>query len=552
MRSRWYSFLVAGYVLVSCSPSEPQTGSQTNWIRSCEVSAECGVLSCICGACTRPCDDDDGCSDLEGASCVPATDPGAVAACGGEQYPSAGLCLQRCDNESCGDSATCVAGVCSPTVAPTAEVAIDVTVTFQTLVGFGASLAYVEDAIVAHPAKSELFDLMFEDSGIDVVRMRNRFEGDNAAELAATSEILAAAAERLGRAPTTFLTEGSPPAALKANGSRVCAGEVDTCTLVRLAGGEFDYPGLAEHWRASLQAHSEAGIAIDYLSIQNNPNFVPPESAPQDACHFLPIEGTEIVSVDGADVEVEYPGFSQALAAVRQALADLPDVPLIAAPEVSGVGALPDYAAALDPGSVDVLALHLYDMDPAAVDAGLLEDAATFAQEFERALFQTEMQANGFDTAVLMQSALTLGGVSTYLQNDFVASEAVEGGDPRALISLQADSFQAEATFHAIRHFARFTDPGWVRVDASVEVSDIRVSAWLSPDQEALTVVLLNAGTDEQSVKLDFTTAVAFQRSELTRTTFDGSERSVTLGALPSDDVVALPPHAMVTVALEN
>jgi glucuronoarabinoxylan endo-1,4-beta-xylanase len=556
---RWAYSILAGALCfgggsgaLSCSPSEPQTGSQTNWMRACEVSAECGVLSCICNACTRPCDDDSGCSDLEGASCIPASEAGAIAACGGQEYPSAGLCMQRCDDEeSCGDSATCVAGVCSPNAVPTADARIDLAVRFQTLVGFGASLAYLEDVIVSHPEKNALFDLMFEDSGIDVVRMRNRFEGDNVADLAAASEILTAAAERLGRAPTTLITEGSPPAALKANGSKVCAGDADVCTLARLDGGEFDYAGLAAHWRASLEAHAEAGIAIDYLSIQNNPDYLPSESQPQDACHFLPVEGTETVSVGGVDTEVAYPGFVEALAAVREAIADLADVPSITAPDVSEVGALPAYVGVLDPASVDALALHLYDLDPDAVSGGLLQDALALAQDFQRPLFQTEMQGNGLDTAILMQSALTLASVSTYLQNDFVGPILSEG-DFGALISLQADSFQAEAPFHALRHLAFFTDPGWVRVDASVDVDEVLISAWLSPDEDALSVVVLNSGTTEHNVQLDLGADASFDSSEITRTTFDGMERSATLGPLGLDGVIALPAHALVTVALER
>ena len=51
----------------------------------------------------------------------------------------------------------------------------------------------------------------------------NRFEGDNQEALSTSSEIVEAATTRLGRAPTLFMTSGSPPAALKANGDRYCS-----------------------------------------------------------------------------------------------------------------------------------------------------------------------------------------------------------------------------------------------------------------------------------------------------------------------------------------
>ena len=550
----WVLWVTAGFSSVglwvaACAPSEPQTGSQTNWLRTCDATAECGPLSCICGACTQPCDDDLGCSTLEGASCVAAEEAGAVAVCGGVQSPTAGLCLPRCDEEACGPGFACVADVCTPLAEATASVAIDSSVRYQTLIGFGASLAYTEDEIVAHPQKADLFDAMFSQSGIDVVRMRNRFEGDNAGDLAATSEILAAASERIGRRPTTFITEGSPPSFLKQNDSRVCDGNLDTCTLIRLDSGEFDYPGFANHWRTSLEAHAAAGIPLDYLSIQNNPNWVPPESDPADACRFLPTEGTTSVLVDGVETQFEYPGFVEALDAVLAAIVDLAEPPRLAVPEVTGIGSLAEYAAALDPADVDAVAHHLYGMDPSAVDEELLESAATVAADFERPLFQTEMRASGMDTAIFMQSALTLSGAAVYLQNDFAASKSREGGDDQALISLEEGTFVLEDPFHAMRHFAYFTDPGWVRIEAAVDREGVLVSAWLSPDEDALSVVLVNAGTTRQDVALEFMGDDDFTGAEVTRTTFDGLERSTALGELPDERSLELPARSIVTVA---
>ena len=551
MRRFLFVFLGCSWLsgaVVGCAPGEPLTGSQTNWIKACEVSADCGALSCICSTFTRPCDDDAGCADLEGASCVPAVEDGAVAVCGGERFPSAGLCLARCDGDSCGDGLACIAGVCSGSVDATVEVSVDLGVRFQTLVGFGASIAYAEDAITGHPEKEALFDLMFEDLGVDIVRMRNRFDGDNQAELEAMAEILAAAADRLGHAPTTLITEGSPPAELKANGARVCDGNAD-CTLAQLPSGEFDYAGLANHWRTSLEAHAAVGITIDYLSVQNNPNWLPPESEPTDACHFLPVEGTETVLVDGTETEVPYAGFAEALAATLAAIGDLPTVPKIIAPEVTGPAALEEYVSALEPSDIGALGYHLYDVDPSAIDRDALASVGALGQDLELPVFQTEMQADGFSTALLMQAALTDGGASTYLQNDFVGT--AEGSNPNALISLDADSFEAESTFHAMRHFTRFTDPGWVRVEAAVDAEEVLASAWLSEDESELSIVLVNAAATEQSVRLELGSE-EFSSSEVTRTAFDGVERSVTLGPLPASALLDLPAHAMVTVAFER
>ena len=53
---------------------------------------------------------------------------------------------------------------------------IDPAARYQTLVGFGASLAYADDVIVARSDKDALYDLLFADSGLDALRLRNRYD----------------------------------------------------------------------------------------------------------------------------------------------------------------------------------------------------------------------------------------------------------------------------------------------------------------------------------------------------------------------------------------
>jgi glucuronoarabinoxylan endo-1,4-beta-xylanase len=540
-------------LLVACDPSSgPRTGSQTNWLRACRVDTECDELRCLCGVCTRSCDAEASCEDLAGASCIPAEDPGAIALCSGNRPSSPGLCLPRCEPEACADGAACVAGVCSPIPEATLRVTIDTSTRHQTLVGFGATLGYVGNEIVQHPRQSELYDAMFAESGFDVLRLQNSYEDDNQDQLTVANRILEAATERVGSGLTTLLTSGSPPAALKANGSRECSANPDTCTLVQLADGSFDYAGFAAYWRASLEAYASAGIVPDYIGIQKNPNWSPPESEDAiESCIFLPTEGTATVSVDGSDVEVEYPGFAQGLEAVLAEFDGLASMPMIAAPEVSSYELVAEYAASLDFSGVDAIAHHMYGTDPAAVDTTALAALGELAQEYQRPLLQTEMRAEGFDTAMLMHYVLAVEGASAYLQNDFVASTSAADGDPMALISLATEEFTLEAPYHAMRHYALHTDPDWVRVAATADAEDLLASAWLSPDEDALTVVLVNAGQTELATELDLgeELSATMTSSEVTRTVFDGAERSAELGALCAEGIVQVPGHAILTVA---
>ena len=550
---------------LSCGPdhttSVMKTGSQTNWLRLCESNAECGDLECVCGVCSSECESDTQCADLAGASCVAASDPGTVAVCGGKPPPSS-LCLTRCEGESGRNGEHCTAGVLTPAPEPDVRVSVNPDVRYQTLVGVGASLAYAEDEIATHPRREALFDVMFSDSGFEAVRFRNRYASEDDDDLQPTRSILDAAEQRLGGRPVLFMTSATPPAELKANESRGCTGDPDTCTLRLAPGGGFDYASLATYWSASLDAHAEAGIVPDYVSIQNDPDWVPDASTFAEACRFLPEEGEMVVPRDGRPMQVAYPGYREALAAVRDAFAALPNAPALVAPETTGIELVGEYVEPLEPASYDALAYHLYGTEIDSIDPAAFERVRDIGERSGLPIFQTEMRADGLTTAVLIHHSMTTAGASVYLQNDFAASASAPEGDPHALIALTSEGFETQGPYHALRHYARYTERGWVRVEAGLDAPSgganaddataLLSSAWLSTDGTELTLVLVNPGTETLDVLLELPPALLAEAasSVVERTVFEGVERSAPLGPLPTDGIVSLPAGAVLTVSL--
>jgi hypothetical protein len=224
-------------------------------------------------------------------------------------------------------------------------------------------------------------------------------------------------------------------------------------------------------------------------------------------------------------------------------------VPLLAAPEVSGLGQVERYAAALDTVAVDALALHLYGQDPADVDVAALEAARAVATRLDRPLLQTEMQADGFATAVLMHYALTAGGAAAYLQNDLASwgSEVAE----HAVVHLGSDGVERLGPYYALMHFAKHTDPGWVRVGAISNTAGLLSSAWLSPDESALTVVMINRGEDDLDAELVLSEPLSarFRSTKLERTVFESTERFADLGALSAAGVANVPAGSILTIS---
>lgn len=540
--------LVVGPLLAACGPlGGPRTDSQTNWVQACTDAADCGRLDCVCGVCTQACASDDECGSLRGASCALATEVGVIARCGGQAPPAAGLCLARCEPEACAEGQACVAGICGPTLEPTERVVVDLSVRHQALLGFGATVAYNEAEILGHARRDALFAAMFAELGLDVLRLRNRFGHVGDDQLDTAGALVEAAATGLGRPPALLLSSWSPPAALKANGTLECRGDFSTCTLARTETGGFDYAGFAEYWRAALAAYAAVGVVPDAIGLQNNPDFIPSATTPGEGCRFLPVEGTTTAMVDGAVVTLEYPGLAEAQAAVVEALAELDAPPPILAPETASAAMVAEFLAPLDLGPVGTITHHLYGMDAAAIDVRTLSALGELARSLERPLLQTEMMADGYSTALLVHHTLVTAGAGGYLQ----AVLAGPVGSPGTLITLELTDFALADPYHALRHYAHATDPDWIRVDAVADSAAVLVSAWLSPGEEALTVVLVNADATPREVALelgDFAGASAM----VSRTVFFGLERSAELGELGPAGAVSLPGNAIVTVALRR
>lgn len=257
-----------------------------------------------------------------------------------------------------------------PSTEPTVSGPVDVDVTvnveqrFQTLVGFGASQVYYVDWLTLHPNKDELYDVIFGDLGLDVLRIGNWYQARDMQDpqILNTIELVQRAEQSLGRFPEISMTSWSPPADLKSNGEVANGG-----TLVQ-RDGAYAYDEFADWWLESVSAYRAAGVPVSYVGIQNEPDF----TAAYDSARFSAGEG-------------QFAGYGEALAAVRQRVATLDAPPALIGPEVIGlnVANITSYLDNLDRNDLDVVAHHLYSGgDPNVPDSfngGMAQMAAVAA-----------------------------------------------------------------------------------------------------------------------------------------------------------------------------
>jgi len=444
------------------------------------------------------------------------------------------------------------------------SVEIDTTLPHQTLVGFGAATAY--QPYLLSGRSDDIYKVLFVDSGLDILRLGNWFQnqGQNTTPDSAFSDQIAvqivqkATAARGGVPPKILMSGWTPPAYLKSTGlTKAGYGNTTTPpgTLIQ-KNGAYAYADYADWWVRSLQAYAAQGIVPDYVSIQNEPDFYTPN---WETCVWGTIEGATVAGVPGA-------GYGKALDAVYNAIqaAGLASPPVLLGPETTGFtdNIVQRYVNGLNPAQIGAVAHHLYGVqgNNPAPDSfnGAMGDVARTAARLGLPTFMTEYSPDAptmFDTALLISNAMTVENASAYIYWELIWNDA---NPQTGLVSVPgfgntspSSAYTINDIYYALVHFARWTDPGWVRVDTKVNASSVRASAYLSPDGANLTLVLLNADSREHFVTVN-SGAFAYGTLAVYRTSdgdgASGNSERATAVALEADGTVALPPRSVATV----
>jgi hypothetical protein len=78
----------------ACKENHDGGDTQTNWLKSCTSSDECGAFECLCGRCTQSCQTDADCEVTPvSTTCQAASSQAAQTFCGGEA-PLSGICIE--------------------------------------------------------------------------------------------------------------------------------------------------------------------------------------------------------------------------------------------------------------------------------------------------------------------------------------------------------------------------------------------------------------------------------------------------------------------------
>jgi len=373
-----------------------------------------------------------------------------------------------------------------------ASVSLDWATRYQTIEGLGGAICFYNGWFTAHPYKKEIFDYAFSGLNLSMLRIGNWWRGVNGQDTA-TYEIVAAANQRLGRPVPILMTSWSPPAYRKSNGEVGHGG-----TLIQV-NGAYDYDGFANYWRDSLQDYIARGVNPTWIGIQNEPDW----TADYDSCRFNPSE----VPVNGES----YASFALAQDAVYQKLqATMANPPKLLGPECVGLygnaAGLRNYMAQMNPNTFYGIAHHLYggstDGTPDGYNSAfttVLNSSNTLFPGKPR--FMTEFgDIKGLvPCANLIHNSLVVEQVSGYNHWSLIWPGdigLVEIEFPWGSSSWTSPKgYWLNPSYWSMKHYSYYIQPGFRRIKAGSNNSDVLASAYLSPDDKRLVSVLINRST---------------------------------------------------------
>lgn len=411
---------------------------------------------------------------------------------------------------------------------------------YQEMVGFGAALSWYSAWPFYGSKSAEIMDIMFQDLGIDILRLKNwyypqGYPNNTAPQNMAEQDSFNAAKWYFDAAKAAnpnikvLLSSWTPPEYLKSNSNLVGG------TLASDGSG-FMYDEFAQYW---VDVLDNLGWYPDYLSFQNEPGYV----ATWESCAWRPTEA------DGL------PGYDQASEAIWNAIQGRPQIPMMIGPEVENIGqagwdsslnSFREFATPLKTQPwIGAYAYHIYDIYNSSQIDGSISRLNMVRDEFgDRPNFMTEYSKEDFDwidSAVVIHNTVVEANASAY-----VYWKLLWNASPDTMIAVTSSGdYAVMPHYYTIKHFSKHVDKGYRRIGISGGDGFVKASAYLRPDGKSATVVVINRGTLERSVVLGAgasggTIATAYQSSEGGYYADLGSVSLSTPLSLPGESITTL------------
>ena len=381
--------------------------------------------------------------------------------------------------------------------ATTPPVTVNLGAARQEIDGFGASSAwYAEDLMrTPEPARTQIVDLLFAQSGAGLSILRNRVPFELSASAGTYNWSADQGArwlmgEAKERGTSRFMsTPWTPPKYMKTNGSEFNGGSLKTTS----------YQAYADYLSRYLREYKNTyGLNIYAISIQNEPELV----TEYESCIWTPAQFKTFIrdyltptfardgvttKVMAAESNLWYEGM------VQDTLKD-----------------------ANARNGLHIVGAHPYFAGNRTGNSGY--DVFPYTKKYGKQLWATEVSkgtsddiTDGLFWAKLIHKQMTVPESNAFLFWWGASLKEASAGEDLITFNATSGQYQVHRRLWAMANFSRFIRPGYRRVDTTADpTATVHVSAYKSATSDKLVMVAINDGTAPVAVPMNlykFTTA---------------------------------------------
>ncbi|MGK7391032.1 MAG: hypothetical protein ACNS60_11805 [Candidatus Cyclobacteriaceae bacterium M2_1C_046] len=410
---------------------------------------------------------------------------------------------------SCSDDDTPIP---PPVVEPEGDsIVVNTSVSYQEMIGFGGALTWYSDRVYSSSKKEEIYQLMFEDLGLDILRLKNWYYPENYPVNKSPDNMLTTGDEIMFNATNEFyakakeynpeievlLSAWGPPPSLKSND------HLREGTLKRDDEG-YMYAEYAQWW---VDALDHITFDPEYISIQNEPSYTNPGWT---TCMWRPTETTTNA------------GYESAFDSVYNRIKDRPQAPVMIGPESENISAFINFAPVVkDKDYCPIYAWHPYNFNESTSMSTITSSLRSMYSNFSnKPNIMTEYSTlSWFKTARFIQQTLIESHTSAYIYWELMWGN-LETKDQAMIYMNSSGEYTVNPFFHLIKHYAKYIDKGYKRVDVTSSQESMEISGFINPAGDQLTLILINSAgsaSEQFEVKVkdhEFTLVHAFQSRE--------------------------------------
>lgn len=417
-------------------------------------------------------------------------------------------------------------------------IVVDPAIIKQEMIGFGGGLTWYANWMTQSSRKAEIADLIFSDLGIDIIRFKNWYYPDNYPAVKSTAamsddnskvqwdvtnELYTLAKSKNPNVKILFSSWG-PPASLKSNNNTRQG-------TLKKEDGAFMYDAYATYW---VDVLDNLPFNPDYLSIQNEPTYL---NAGWTTCQWSSMETSQL------------PDYHVAFDKVYDRIKTRAHVPVMIGPESQDIPTYPAFANKLkERAHCGMLGYHPYNINAGTTAAQIKSSLEIVGGVTGKPNLMTEFSDNldWFNTAMFIQSTLVYANSSGYIYWKLIWNTPASGTDAAVVSVSQTGQYTVTPFYHLIKHFSKHIDAGYKRVEVASSNTLLHVSAFISPDNEKVTVIAINTGT--ASIDADF----GVTGKTISATTADQSrENDYYKPVTVTDGVMSLPAKSITTIVLD-